>query len=402
MGGKSAPPPPDYKAAAEASGQASRDVTESQTWANRPNQVTPWGKITWNPEMTYDPTTGQNVNKWTQITELDPRLQEALDKQLNLQNQRSDLAGSLWGRAEEEYSKPMDWSGLPDYAETPEWERGQGLSLDRLGDVSDIRDKSETALYNRMTSRLDPQWQQREEDTRARLIAQGLRPGDAAYDRAMENLGRQREDAYQTAMTESIMGGGQEAQRELGMMLGAGSYDRDAAIREWQANRELADKGFQAGMQSAEYQNNLRRAQLAEEMQKRGFSLNEINALIHGQQVGMPQMPEFSQATKARGTDYLGAAQNQYNSDLDAFSIGQAQNQGFLSGLGNFASAFMFSDRRLKKNIKKIGEINGVNIYEFDYLWGGHTVGVMADEVPHAAVQHPSGYLMVDYRKVLK
>ncbi len=71
-----------------------------------------------------------------------------------------------------------------------------------------------------------------------------------------------------------------------------------------------------------------------------------------------------------------------------------------MGGLGSAAGMFAMSDRRLKRNIQKIGERNGVNWYEFDYVWGEHAVGVMADEVPHAAVQHPSGYWMVDYSKV--
>ena len=46
-------------------------------------------------------------------------------------------------------------------------------------------------------------------------------------------------------------------------------------------------------------------------MQKRGWSLNEINALISGQQVGMPQMPSFNPAAAAEATQYNTAAQNQ-------------------------------------------------------------------------------------------
>ena len=64
------------------------------------------------------------------------------------------------------------------------------------------------------------------------------------------------------------------------------------------------------------------------------------------------------------------------------------------------------SDRRLKENIRLIGKsIKGINIYTWTYknqeLDGKGTYqGVMAQEVPHAAIQHPDGYLMVDYSKV--
>ena len=46
-------------------------------------------------------------------------------------------------------------------------------------------------------------------------------------------------------------------------------------------------------MQAANYANALRQQQIGEAMGRRGQSLNEINALLSGQQVGMPQMPTF-------------------------------------------------------------------------------------------------------------
>ena len=64
------------------------------------------------------------------------------------------------------------------------------------------------------------------------------------------------------------------------------------------------------------------------------------------------------------------------------------------------------SDRRLKENIRLIGRsVGGFNIYTWTYKnqerdGKGVFQGVMAQEVPHATIQHPDGYLMVDYSKV--
>lgn len=63
------------------------------------------------------------------------------------------------------------------------------------------------------------------------------------------------------------------------------------------------------------------------------------------------------------------------------------------------------SDRRLKRNIKRIGtHQSGLALYEWDYVWGRHATGVMADEVlqvrPDAVLHHRSGYDMVDYSKL--
>ena len=72
------------------------------------------------------------------------------------------------------------------------------------------------------------------------------------------------------------------------------------------------------------------------------------------------------------------------------------------------ASMFGFSDRRLKKNIRKVGTMHKgkVNVYEFEYLGSDkREIGVMAQEVkkmyPDAVKKHESGYLMVNYSKLL-
>ena len=63
------------------------------------------------------------------------------------------------------------------------------------------------------------------------------------------------------------------------------------------------------------------------------------------------------------------------------------------------------SDRRLKKNINKIGESpSGLNIYSFEFKdsrYGeGLFQGVMSDEIPREAVSNINGYDHVDYSKL--
>ena len=78
---------------------------------------------------------------------------------------------------------------------------------------------------------------------------------------------------------------------------------------------------------------------------------------------------------------------------------------GLVGAAGNLVGG-LFSDRRLKKNIKHIGESpNGIKIYSFEYtnknLGDGVYQGVMSDEIPkEAVVKHESGYDMVDYSKL--
>jgi hypothetical protein len=65
------------------------------------------------------------------------------------------------------------------------------------------------------------------------------------------------------------------------------------------------------------------------------------------------------------------------------------------------------SDRRLKRAIRKIGELAGINIYSWEWndigkrLAGGQpTVGVIAQENPSVTIVGPHGYLMVDYGRL--
>jgi hypothetical protein len=86
--------------------------------------------------------------------------------------------------------------------------------------------------------------------------------------------------------------------------------------------------------------------------------------------------------------------------NLPAQFLGMQMGGGKAGGFGN-----LFSDIRLKKNIKKIStRPDGLNVYEFDYIWGGdRQIGLMAQEVQGVypdAVSESGGYLMVNYSKV--
>jgi hypothetical protein len=69
---------------------------------------------------------------------------------------------------------------------------------------------------------------------------------------------------------------------------------------------------------------------------------------------------------------------------------------------GNAGKAAAFSDRRLKRNIERVGTMaSGLPLYEYEYIWGGpRQVGVMGDEVLAVrpdAVSVIDGFLAVDY-----
>ena len=85
-------------------------------------------------------------------------------------------------------------------------------------------------------------------------------------------------------------------------------------------------------------------------------------------------------------------------------SMGSSLNSMFGSGGGGGASGggMGMSDRRMKHSYSVIGKSgSGINIYQFSYLGSDDVYqGVMADEVPMAAVLGNDGFYRVDYSKI--
>lgn len=461
-GGKgSSPPAPDYGAAAQAQGESSKEVTNMQTYANRPTQNTPFGSVTWGTGAQIDPATGQAVTTWTQNYNLTPQAQNALNSQLAVQQGRSDLAQSFMGRVRDEYSQPFNWGALPQrggnvggtnferLGNAPLLDAGvnqqavqRNVNLDDNGSLQGSsgadRQRIESALFERMA----PEHQRQQSALDAKLANQGITAGSEAYKQAQQALGdqqsRARFDALQTAgnemsrnaqialgnrqqlTNEDLQSAGlfnQAGQQAFNQELQASQFGNTALQNQFNMaqnrasfNNQVGQNQFAQAMQQSQYQNQLRQAALAEEMQRRGMSLNEMNALLTGQQVGMQQMPQFNSAAAAQPTQYLNAANMQYQSGLDAANMQNMNANSTMNGLfnlgGSLGSAatmgFMLSDSRLKKIIKRIDEKNGIAWYLFKYL-GSNALyeGPMAQEVqkvkPEAVTRHHSGYLMVNY-----
>jgi hypothetical protein len=414
-GGKGdAPAAPDYRGAAQEQAASSKEVTNIQNWANRPTQVTPWGTIDWKAEATTDPATGQAVTKWTQNYNTSPETKEALAAQMQMQTDRSKLAGSFMDRVEQEYANPFNWGGLPDRGGNVQGSQFQSLQGNAPQLQTELqnqangaeRQRIEQALFERMA----PQHERQQSALDAKLANQGITAGSEAYKRATQALGDQQSRERFNALEM----GGQEMARLQQQQLANAQFG-NTALQNQQSldqnragfNNQVAQNQFAQGMQQSQYQNTLRQQAIAEEAQRRGMSLNEMNALLTGQQVGMQQMPSFNAAQRSEPVQYMQAAQNQYQANLDASNLANANQNSTMNGLFQLGStaamgAMMFSDSRLKKIVRKLGEKNGFGWYLFKYL--GSTAlyeGAIAQEVqkvkPEAVTQHANGFLMVNY-----
>ena len=124
-------------------------------------------------------------------------------------------------------------------------------------------------------------------------------------------------------------------------------------------------------------------------------NLNEMIAQISGNYGGTTsQTQPFYENTGANiGSGALGGA-----------AIGSMFGPiGTGVGAGAGALLSLFSDRRIKEDIQKIGALpNGLNVYSFRFIGSPELhIGVMADEVeqvmPESVSTRPSGIKMVDY-----
>lgn len=352
----SPPPPPDYAGLAQQQADLQRQNLEQQTRANRPNQVGPWGSVTWSQD---------GGGNWTQQTSLDPRLQGALDSQIGLQRSRSDLASSMMGRVGESLAKPFDFGGLPQDA-------------DRIGTADQYASRAGDALFGQFQSRLNPRFQQEEESMRARLTNMGFKEGDEGWDRAFRNFARDKNDAFDTAMRSSAQLAGSEASRLQTMDVAAGNFQR--GIRDRALNERLME---------------------------RQMPLNEITALLSGQGVDSPDFQSFAQAGMADAPDLMGAARDTYGAQVaqtNARNAARAGNFGAVTGLigaGARIAPFFLSDARVKDVIGRIGKTargTPVYLYRKD---GDVQMGVLAQECPAGATRvRPDGLLEVNYEVV--
>lgn len=326
---------PDYRDLAVQQGEANAAVVRDQTYANRPTQFTPWGYTAWDSEQVTDPGSGELTTGWSQTQGLTPELQEILNKQIAIQGGRTDIAGGLTQRLSNEFGTPMNWDGLSPLAETPNAQNTLPESYENvpgIGDPTALRGRAEDAVYNKMRSRLDPQYESKRNALEIKMRNQGLGPEDEAWIAQMEGLGQQETDAYGQASYDSIRAGlGEQSQL----------FNQDMGIRKQgvgEANDQFSQalgsnaQNFGQTLSSANYANQIRQQQLVEEMKKRGASLNEINALLSGQQVNTPTMPSFTTASSATPAPIYQGGVDQGNAD-------QLRQQGVNSGLGNLVRA---------------------------------------------------------------
>jgi hypothetical protein len=421
----SAPAAPDYSGAARETAAGNVDAARVATAANRINQVTPYGSLTYT--QSGEDKYGNPTYTATQALSADQ--QRLLDTQNRISGSLGDVASKGVSYVENMLNTPFDTSKLAEMqsrvspadmqrltGQANLGQMGQAEAQLRAGQAPNLQtsigQNAGMAGWDRasdlLMSRLNPQIEQSQDRLRAQLANQGIVAGTEAYDRAMTQQGQKENDLRTQAQLQA-----QGIQQNLfGQELQAGQFGNQAMLGQNAAQlqnlgftnqaqqadfaNQLAGMGFnnqqiqqmyqnQMGQQQAnnaiaqqEYANRMAGANLSNQARQQGLQeqaylrnepLNTLSAVRTGSQVQGPQfVNSFNQATTS-GPDLLGAAGMQYNAQMGDFNAKQAAQQSFNQGLmGLGAAGIMASDIRMKENIKQIHWLpNGLPVYEYEY-----------------------------------
>lgn len=354
----SPPAAPDPVVTANAQGAMNKETAIAQANLNRINQNTPYGTIDYQQ-------IGKNSDgtpKFQQNVTLSPAQQQLLDIQNSLSKTYGQTGQRQLDSVQGTLSKPIDYNSAPSLKST--------ISDDFSGDAL----RAQKAIEYRQNPELDRQQVLLD----SKLANQGITQGSEAWRNATDAFGRQRNDA----MNQAILAGNQQQQ-----------------------------VGFGQAAQNAQFGNAARQQAIQEGTSLRNQPLNELNALRTGSQVTNPQFNPVAQGTIA-APNYQQAVQNQYQGQLNNYNAQVGANNSATSGLfglgGALGSAWITSDKRLKKNIIPLG-VNtqkGFPLYRFEYIdKEGMQTGVMAQDVeltmPEAVITMPTGFKAVNYDMVL-
>lgn len=385
MGKPSAPQPVDPTTVANAQTASNEQTAQFNSQLNNYNTSSPYGQVNW----TQNPSTRQ----WTQATTLSPAEQAIFDQSTQAQSGALGIANQAIPRISQALSAGNPYVGQPGLSYGVQG--GPIVTSVGAQDINPSVQNAANAAYESETQYLDPQWAQAREQAQSNLANQGLNPNSAAYQNAMQQFGDQENQAYQGALNAAVTAGDAEQNTLYGQQLQSGEFANSAQGQAF--NQALGDAQLNNATQQTAGQENAYAQQLP---------INEFDALMSSGQVALPQAGQYT-ASQAAPTDVLGAYSLAGQQAQNAYQTQMAGYDSTLGGLFNLgASALKYSDRRLKRGLRRIGRhALGVGVYAFRYLWDGpeapERIGVMAQELqpirPDLVVDLGGGVLAVNY-----
>jgi hypothetical protein len=279
----SPPPAPDYTSAANATAQGNLEATRAAIKANRVNQKTPYGYISWNQEGS-DPDAG-----WSVTQSLSPEQQKLFDQNMRINRGLGDVSEQGLGYVQSALDKPLSFSGMQE-----------------LMSPGQIQQAASDAAYKNAMRYVEPRMQRQQSQLENQLANQGITRGSEAWNAAMQDAQANQQNIYDQAQNNAYLQGLQGAGQAYSQALGR------------------------------------RQQQIGEAQTLRQDPINMLNAVRSGSQMQVTQLPQQMQVplqATAAGPDLLGATQAQAAYNQSLYNANSARSSNALGGLFGLAGA---------------------------------------------------------------
>ena len=333
----SAPAAPDYAGAARETAAGNVDAARVATAANRVNQVTPYGSLTY----TQSGTDPYGNPTYTATQALSPDQQRLLETQNRISGSLGDVATKGVSYVENMLNTPFNTAALPTTGFNPS-----------------------QSYQDAYMQRLQPQITQNREALQQQLANKGIDIGSVAYDRAMQTQAQRENDLLAAATTQGF-GVGQQARQQA---LQEQAYLRNEPLNTLSAVRT----GSQ--VTGPQFVNSFNQATTA------GPDLLGAAGMQYNAQMGDFNAKQAAQANLNQGIFSLGGAA--LMSDIRT-----KENIKHIAWLPNGLPVYTYEYKDEFKDHPLAGH--------------GTHIGVMAQEVevmyPNAVITLDNGYKAVDY-----
>lgn len=398
-------------------------IINAESQANRVNQVTPYGNLTYS---------GPNNN--TATLDLNPDVQNLLNGQMGISQGLLDQAHTALGQLPQgnPYAGFGVGSSVPGLQTIGQSQNPQAPTLGSVGvaaqntpnlqqsigglnfgnaaplpqNYQGFNQNAANAFYNNSAGLLNQQFNRDQGALDQKLANQGLQSGGAAYNDQYNQFLTNKNQQFGNLANQAVMFGGQDASRQLADQLalrgqgtneaqalfgagltqgnfgnqaalsqfGLGSTQRDQQLQNQMLGNETASQQF--GLQNQQLsnqmnlanQNNAARGQaFGEAGNQQSAQFNQLASLLGLQQVQAPQLSNFYAPGQVNAGNAYGLQQASLNNTYNQQSQNASSKKGSSAELAGTigAAALMFSDSRLKRAITKIGRYKSHNIY----LW---------------------------------
>lgn len=217
----------------------------------------------------------------------------------------------------------------------------EGLPERATADAA-TRDRVEKALFERSASLLRPEIERQDRSIQNRLQSNGIPLGSEAFNDTYGAFTRETGDMWSRLADQSVIGGGQEMERDYGLKADArarahGEQDRNFNYGTTTRNMAIGDAA-----RFYDFQNN-----------QRGRDLSELSAILGGAYSPAATVANPSVAP----VDVMGPINTQYQGQLAGWQAGNQARSGMWGNLTALGGAAILSSSRTLKT--DMGEIDG-------------------------------------------